>query len=441
MGGLPTVTAVHVHPDLVKLPAPTPKLIPVHLYGSRPDKKGTASLGRSLYNELMRLQARLDPTAFDFLSLSLAVTAADTFVSRDDAADGWARNIELTVALADPKRWKSVLPLLTRALNFLSGDLWTLNVISGGEEPPTFRARAWHPIDPNGCDSACLFSGGLDSAIGVLDLRKQGRNPILVSHAYTHDASRQEEILPQLGKSVVRFAAQASPRGWLERGNDVQMRTRSFNFLAMGVLMASCLIRSGVKRRTLFVPENGLIALNPPLTPRRIGALSTRTTHPYYIYMIQQVLNAIGIPIDLENPYAHLTKGQMMANCLQPARLAAIANRTVSCGKWKRRGEQCGRCVPCLIRRAAFHGAGMVDGTHYQAEGRNLQHFLDHGNDPDDLMAMLLASRQVHLMDFDKWVTSTGPMPLASVDRDGRVVAVRRGMIEVERFLRSQIKF
>lgn len=435
------MTIVYVHPDLNELPAPTPGLIPVHLYGSRPDQKGTAALGWSLYNELARVNAPLDPVAFDFLSLSLAVTAADTFVSRDDAADGWARDIKLTVALNDQARWRPVLPLLARALNFLSGDIWTLKVISGGDGPPAFRSRVWHPIETATCDSACLFSGGLDSAIGVLDLCKQGRNPILVSHAYTHDASRQEEILPKLGNGLVRFGAQASPKGWLGRGNDVQMRTRSFNFLAMGVLMASCLMGPGVKRRTLFVPENGLIALNPPLTPRRIGALSTRTTHPHYLDMVQRILNEVGISINLENPYAHLTKGEMMANCLEPARLAAIANRTVSCGKWKRRGEQCGRCVPCLIRRAAFHGAGMKDGTHYQAEGSNLQHFLNHGNDPDDLMAMLLASRQVPAMDFHKWVASTGPMPLAPVDRDGRVDAVRRGMIEVETFLRSQVNF
>lgn len=435
------MTIVYVHPDLDELPPPSPGLIPVHLYGSRPDKKGTAALGWGIYNELARVNAPLDPVAFDFLSLALAVTAADTFVSRHDAADGWARDIKLTVALSDQTRWRPALPLLTHALNFLSGDMWTLEVISGGYKPPAFRSRAWHPIETATCDSACLFSGGLDSSIGVLDLCNKGRNPILVSHAYTHDAGRQVELLPKLGSGLVRFGAQASPKGWLERGNDVQMRTRSFNFLAMGVLMASCLMGSGVGRRTLFVPENGLIALNPPLTPRRIGALSTRTTHPHYLDMVQRILNKVGISIDLENPYAHLTKGEMMAGCLEPARLAAIANRTVSCGKWKRRGEQCGRCVPCLIRRAAFHRAGMSDGTNYQSEGRNLQHFLDHGNDPDDLMAMLLASRQIHAMDFDKWVASTGPMPLARADRAGRVDAVRRGMIEVGAFLRSQVKF
>lgn len=435
------MTVVYVHPDLDELPTPEKGLIPVHLYGSRPDQEGAAGLGWRIYDEVTRVNASLDPIAFDFLSLALAVTAADTFVSRDEAADGWARDIRLTVALDDPAKWRPVLPLLQRALAFLSGDVWTLEVIAGGEQLPAFRTRALRTIEPEQCDSACLFSGGLDSAIGVLDLRKQGRNPILVSHAYTHDAKRQEEILPHLGRGVVRFGAQASPKGWLGRGNDVQMRTRSFNFLAMGVLMASGLIKPGVQRTTLFVPENGLIALNPPLTPRRIGALSTRTTHPYYLGLVQQVLDAVGIAVDLENPYAQLTKGEMMTNCLDPGNLTAMAARTVSCGKWKRTGVQCGRCVPCLIRRAAFHGAGWKDATQYRTQRTKLQQFLDYGSDPDDLMAMILASRRIKTMDFDKWVALTGPMPLGAADRTARVRAVRRGMVEVENFLRSEIKF
>jgi len=145
--------------------------------------------------------------------------------------------------------------------------------------------------------------------------------------------------------------------------------------------------------------------------------------------------------VDIENPYASRSKGEMMKDCLDQVRLRQIADRTVSCGKWKRKRIQCGRCVPCLIRRAAYHGAGMKDGTDYQPEGEVLQHFLNHGADSDDLMAMLLAIRRLPTTDMGKWVAQTGPMPLSAVDRVSRVDAVRRGMIEVENYLRSQVKF
>lgn len=435
------MTTVYVHPDLTKLPAPKPNVVPVHLYGGASGMVGMCAIGLSIYNQLARLKAHVDPVAFDFLSLSMAVAAADTFVNRDAAADGWARDIELTVALADPARWVPALPLLTSALNFLSGDVWSIRLVADGAPPPVFKARARLVVDPAACDSACLFSGGLDSAIGVLDLLKQGRNPVLVSHAYTHDARRQVEILPKLGVNLVRFGAQANPKGLLEGANDVQMRTRSFNFLAMGVLLGAALVAPGCNRRTLFVPENGLIAMNPPLTPRRIGALSTRTTHPYYLDLMQKVLDQVDLHVDIENPYAGKSKGEMMKGCLDQVRLRQIADRTVSCGKWKRKRIQCGRCVPCIIRRAAYHRAGMKDGTDYQPEGQDLQHFLDHGNDSDDLMAMLLAARRLPLADIEKWVAQTGPMPLAAADRDARVDAVRRGMLEVEGYLRSEVKF
>ena len=143
------MSTVYVHPELDQLPRANETLIPVHLYGSRPDQEGAAALGWGIYDELTRVRAPLNPIAFDFLSISLAVIAADTFVSRDDAADGWAREIDLVIALDNPGTWMPVLPKLTRALNFLSGDVWTLRVEGGGDAPPTFNRRVRRNT---GCD-------------------------------------------------------------------------------------------------------------------------------------------------------------------------------------------------------------------------------------------------------------------------------------------------
>lgn len=424
-----------VHPDPQALPLPTATRIPVHLYGGRPQLNGAGTVGGPVLNKLSRVQSALDPVAFDFLSLSLAITAADTFADRAEAPDGWARQINVKVALADHARWQQTIPLLERALGFLSGDEWTLQIVRGGEHPPVLRDRVKHKVSLAGCDSACLYSGGLDSAIGVLDLRSQGRNPVLVSHAYRLDGGRQRELLAHLGPNVVRFATSASPLAKLGRGRDVQMRTRSLNFLAMGALMAASIGRG---RTTLFVPENGLIAINPPLTNRRIGALSTRTTHPYYLDQIQKVMDMVGIDVELENPYAQKTKGEMFLQCASQPRLRAMAPRTVSCGKWKRTGVQCGRCVPCLIRHASFHAAGVRDLTDYSTKATDLKKFFKTKEKTDDLMAMMLASEALDNMDMDAWVTKTGPMPLAAADREARVDAVRRGMMEVKDFLASE---
>jgi hypothetical protein len=434
------MTEIVVHPDLDALPQPGFGPIPVQLYGKRPWEHGVATIGRPVLEAVSRVADPVPVVAFDFLSLSLAVTAADTFVSRADAADGWARQIELTVALADPDPWYSVLPLLERALLFLSGDEWTLHVTSGGHAPPSLRPRVKNKLTLTDCDSACLYSGGLDSAIGVLNLHAQGQRPVLVSHAYSRDAGRQTEIAGRLHLGLQRFGAVAYPAKWWKSANDVQMRTRSINFLAMGALMGATIASLGrvVGQPTLYVPENGLIAINPPLTHRRIGALSTRTTHPYYLGLIQAVWDAVGLPVRIENPFARITKGEMISQCLAPLKLRAIADRTVSCGKWKRKGKQCGRCVPCLIRRASFHAAGWMDNTHYDKPGDFLRSVMNEEALRDDLMAMILASQRLTDTDVSAWVAKTGPLSKDTAERAALVDVVRRGMREVKSFLKAE---
>lgn len=432
------MSQVIVQSDVARLPPRSDGVVPVWLYGSRPPAPGATSIGARVWDAVSRLRAPVDPRAFDFLSLSMAVTAADTFVDRHEAADGWARNIDLTVALAEPQVWQPLIGTLEQALRFLSGDEWTIRLEAGGESPPPRRPRARKLIIDD-CDCACLYSGGLDSAIGMLNLHAQRRSPVLISHAYTHDARRQQELLVRLGLGAVRFGTIAHPVSDLDTPNDVQMRTRSFNFLAMGALVASSLaLLNESDSVPLYVPENGLIAINPPLTNRRIGALSTRTTHPHYLGLIQSVFDATGLPVRLENPFAHQTKGEMIAECMDQVRLGTIAYRTVSCGKWKRSGIQCGRCVPCLIRRASFHAAGWPDRTDYALSGSNLQHVFAAGSERDDLMAMVLASRKLGTIDVANWIAKTGPMPAQREERAALVDVVGRGMAEVRGFLDSE---
>jgi hypothetical protein len=433
------MTEVTVTPDPDDLPSPGAGRVSVHLYGARA-RPGMAAIGGPVLDVISRIAVPVDPIAFDLLSLSLAITAADTFVNRREAADGWARDIHLLVALADPKRWRPTIPRLEKALRFLSGDQWTLEFSDGDDVRPASRPRVGNKLALESCDSACLFSGGLDSAIGMVNLRSQGRKTVLVSHAYSHDASRQEEILRHVHGDVRRLALHAHPQQRLGHANDVQMRTRSFNFFAMGVLVAATVANNlpRAKHVPLFIPENGLIAINPPLTNRRIGALSTRTTHPHYLSLIQSVLDMVGLRVQLSNPFARKTKGEMIQECRDQNLLRAIASRTVSCGKWKRTGEQCGKCIPCLIRRASFHAAGWRDHTSYRPPGNNLRDVLKLAVDSDDLMAMILAVRRLEERNLLSWVSKSGPLPSAEKDRSPLVRVVGRGMAEVKAFLESR---
>lgn len=412
--------------------------IPVLMYGSRPPSHGTCSIGGPVRAAVRRLGAPVSRTGFDLLTIAMAVTAADTFVDKAEADDGWARSLRLFVPIADPQRWQPAIALLEKALHFLSGDIWEIVLLPDGPRQLTSQNRGRITVMA-GHDCVSLFSGGMDSGIGALNLLAEGRRPLLISHAYRGDSERQVKVRSHLPVEVSRFAAVAHPVSMTGRKTDVQMRTRSFNFLAYGALVGATLAQLRVTSIPveLFVPENGLIALNPPMTARRIGALSTRTTHPHFLGLFQQIMDTVGLPVRVQNPYSIQTKGEMLIGCLDQDNLKSLAAETVSCGKWKRSHQQCGKCVPCIIRRASFHAAGQPDGTEYNAKGMDLLMVSRDANARDDLMAMILAARRLSTQDVARWVRHSGPLPLDRQSRDDLFDVAARGMREVKNYLGS----
>lgn len=105
------------HPDESTLPAVTQDgRIDVVLYGPRPMRQGTGSVGNQLPSAIAGLGVKVDERAFDFLTIAMAVIAADTFIERSRwAANGWSREIELDIPLAQRAIWSPVLPTLKRA--------------------------------------------------------------------------------------------------------------------------------------------------------------------------------------------------------------------------------------------------------------------------------------------------------------------------------------
>lgn len=74
-----------------------------------------------------------------------------------------------------------------------------------------------------------------------------------------------------------------------------------------------------------------------------------------FIDMLQRVLDTLGINVQFQLPYRFKTKGEMMRECLDQDLLQKWAADSTSCGRFRTYNRQhCGRCVPCLIRRAAF---------------------------------------------------------------------------------------
>lgn len=428
---------IHCHHDHRHFPLrPTAEAIFVLLYGTKPLLPMSACIGGNLLPAAKCLGVLVDQRAFDLLTLAMGIIAADTFASRNSSADGWVRELRLTISLAEPEPWQQVKHLLEDTLRFLSGDIWTLNIQHGGPKRPAPKSRGPR-TNLAGHDSVCLFSGGLDSLVGVLDLLAEEKRPVLVSHSYRGDAARQALIYSKLPISVSRFSAAANPLSNRKELNDIQMRTRSFGFLAYGALVAATMRAHQVIAEpvTLYVPENGLISLNPPLTLRRIGALSTRTTHPHFLALMERIFNALDIPVRIVNRYADRTKGQMLSECKDPLTLRHVSHHTISCGKWKRSRLQCGKCVPCIIRRASFHAAGIVDNTGYDPDGQELRRVLKNEKARDDLLATMTAVTCYSEANIKEWVALSGPLPRDRFERSRLFDVASNGLKEIGDFL------
>jgi hypothetical protein len=328
-------------------------------------------------DDLARLNVFASELGLDLLILAAHVHAADTRISRDtESQDSWTREIRLVVPVSDPRRWMSSTSLLQRMLNFLTGDRWILGFRSRPTGFETVVPARPPQLSPPPSNSLALFSGGLDSLIGAIDSLEQGQIPLFISHAGEGATSASQENLFRgltrhyAGRDFNRLRIWMSFPDGLVRNvtSEKTTRGRSFLFFAAGIFAGTGLPGPF----TLRVPENGLIALNVPLDPLRLGALSTRTTHPFYMARWNELLTALGISGRVENAFWDKTKGEMVANCSNRALLLSLLPKTFSCasptkGRWLGIGTQhCGFCLPCLIRRAAvLKGLGTMDPTSY----------------------------------------------------------------------------
>ncbi len=312
-------------------------------------------------------------------ALDLLITASicylvDKTVPRTVAANGWTRELKVNLPVSDPKGWSKVADELTATLTFLTGDEWSLSFHQAEEslfDPPKGRSL---PLSSDfGAKAVCLFSGGLDSLAGAIDLLCDAKigKVLLLGH---YDGSGPRTVQVDLASAL----AEEYPNRFLiehvrvahrpAQAAEGTLRSRSLVFIALGLYGAQSL---GVET-PLYMFENGFIALNVPLTPSRRGSCSTRTMHPYFLDRLRSIIAALGIANPIVNPYALKTKGECVEECKNQDLLAQLADISVSCSHSSRRqdwvrknAKNCGYCVPCICRRAALLKAGLDDGEQY----------------------------------------------------------------------------
>jgi 7-cyano-7-deazaguanine synthase in queuosine biosynthesis len=344
---------------------------------------------------------------------------------RDHSPDGWTREFDIEIAVADPAFWVGQAAALAEALAFLTTDRWTLHFHGGGMLPAPPR----DPVRPAE-DCVVLLSGGLDSLVGAIDLAASGRQPFAISQTVRGDADKQVDFAARIGGGLNHL--QLNHNAHSPGVQESTQRARSLVFVTFGVLAATALQRyhDGLSV-PLYVCENGFIAINPPLTGGRLGSLSTRTAHPEFLTRLQRVLDAAGLRVVIENPYSAKTKGEMLRDCADQALLNVEAARSTSCGRFQRFNyRQCGRCVPCQVRRAAFIAwGGVPDTTGYVYEPLGKDDG-DHSGF-DDVRSVAMALAAVAADGFDAWLGNALGSPMIG-ERSALRAMVERGLAELK---------
>jgi hypothetical protein len=381
------------------------------------------------------------PELLDILLLACIVYALDRRILRSSADDNWTRSFSFTLPVDKPGAWKGIKATVDQCLSFLTGDEWDISykrrtVDLFNVQRDNTMESLWE------VGVVSLFSGGLDSLVGVIDWLEQ--NPkysiVLVGH---HDPrisgpySDQNRVFNILES---KYPARLNPvftSAGADSGEETSLRSRSFLFIALGLYAA----HQYSDTIPLLIPENGTMALNIPLTPSRVGSCSTRTVHPYYLSLVREMAIRLGINNPIINPLELKTKGECLSECLNQEALKLAIPYSASCAKrghkssWIRRSaKQCGGCIPCIYRRAALHKIGLdteIYGRDFCRGEVKIQSTLKHA---DDLRAYLTFLQENYSnVELGKLLLLNGRLELPQLDVYANVI--QRASNEVRELL------
>lgn len=387
-------------------------------------------------------------TIYDLVNFALGIYTIDQVVSRQiNGFKGWSRHLIVNFPVHDLQLWNNVREDFANYLSFLSCDKWEIEFRQNHEirefELPENR-------NPDNFSKVSLFSGGLDSFIGAIDLLASEEKPFLVSHYKISERKVQERLIDGLKEQFGENNFD-SQKFWVQPNQKNQSsekenssRARSFLFITLGIAVANCL-GNDIK---LILPENGLISLNIPLTKTRLSSHSTRTTHPYFIDGLNKTFEKLGIRNIIENPYKYKTKGEMILECLDRDFLNQHISETISCShpensryQGREPGLNCGYCVPCIIRQSAENKAGNIS-TDYAIGDVKQETPSQNSKKGSDYRAFKMGLQRFSSINsrhsIALQIIRAGSIPYHSLNELNDYISVyERGMEEVRQFLNS----
>jgi 7-cyano-7-deazaguanine synthase in queuosine biosynthesis len=327
-----------------------------------------ANVNLSIETPSHSLKAPVQPTSTDLLRIASYCYAADQMLTRGGPADvngrSWEREIIMYVPVSQPALWRDAEGALRAALNFVSGDRWSF------EFSPALPAleQVAFTVDPNqdmgNPDVLCLLSGGLDSLCAAVEALGRGRRPVLVGHEPApHIKRRRDDIVhalrnkypswqfPDISAAIHRVGKGDPP--------ETTHRSRSFLYASLGAIFAERLQIGEV-----LLADNGVVSLNLPINAQLAGTLASRSTHPRFIRLFNELLAALfSDPPVVRNPFWSHTRKETLG-ILKSAGVSDLVRLTNSCTRshgLRKEQDHCGTCSQCVDRRFAVVAADLAD--------------------------------------------------------------------------------
>lgn len=203
---------------------------------------------------------------------------------------------------------------------------------------------------PKRKDLVTLFSGGVDSLSGILNVQTTNglTSGVFVNHGMLSSIVKnlEKNVLDRYDINVFQINIQRSPAAGIQQ-------LRGFVYLAFGAIVARIL-----ETNKIFITESGPVMYQPLFIPTD---LVTLTTHPTLISLSKQLFKELyDIEFQFYAPFEDITKAEVISLCPEHDAIQ-YTNSCISTRFAYSRYTHCGNCYGCLARRLSCLVAGVKD--------------------------------------------------------------------------------
>lgn len=331
-------------------------------------RQGEAKNVNIYLSKFVKSVDRLKGRYKDLLEIAGYIFAADRYCSRGsnlaNELHRWSREFDFHFKVRDLEFWRKeeIQKLLNDALKFMTGDHnYKFTFYKAEPDFPTslFDNEDFIPDHPENC-KIVLFSGGIDSLAGVIELINETDSEIwLASHqsGSTKIKRTQRKLFEAIEEKYPGRCKHYKYQCGLsvDTSNDESQRTRPLLYMATAFTLARA-----YKQNEITVYENGITSINLPETQDLMNGRASRTTHPKTIVLLEKLFRKIADePFHIHHPYLLKTKTEVV-EFLKKYDALDLLNSSVSCSGTRKNMSDfthCGECGQCIDRRFAVYAA------------------------------------------------------------------------------------